>query len=552
VMSSPFFRDPEALRSLLGRLEELLRGRGPDASLRVWVSGCGTGEEAYTIAILCEEARRAARSDAELRIFATDDRADLIGTARRGVYGRAAAAGVPADLFAACFAPDGEDVRVVPAVRERVHFSVHDLAGDPPFAHLDLIACRGALADLAPDARQSAEAALHYALRPGGLLLAGPGEVFTAVPPWFAPGTAPGVFERLADGGAPAARPAGPPAAGWRSGAAGAADALRRLVVEKCAALACVAAFAIDGDDGVRFSLGAAAAVTALRHGPPSHAITDLVDETLAGPLRRALARVRRTGEPAELAVSVPAARPAGPRLVVHPFPELGEAAVLLLALPEAAVAPGPAGATDAAAAADGALLAEIAELRAEAAELRSAKEELRVLGDELHTRLEALQADTDTLIALGRGIAVPALIVGRDLRVRGFTPELDRVCPLADVRVGDSLLAIRWRTPPCAELRERLHEVIASGVTATVLVEAGEASFEARLSPVRTIAGAVDGAVVAFTDVTGLKRGLAEAERRREIAVGMLAALDEGLIKVDPRGLVEFIQHIGDGDKIM
>jgi two-component system CheB/CheR fusion protein len=541
-----FFRDPGTLEALRGQLEALLRRRPAAESLRVWVAGCRTGEEAYTLAIVCEEAQRAARSEAALQVFATEAGPDAIETARHGIYGPDATAMVPPELLAAYFTPEHGGSRIRPAIRDRVHFSVHDLARDPPFARIDVVACRDALAGLAPAARERALASIRYAVRPDGLLLAhasdeierGAPRLFTAVVP-----------------GAPLFRPTGMgtprgPGDGGRKwgGEDAAAGALRLLVAEKCAALTVAVAIAVDHDDLVVFTHGDAAAVTAARPGPPSLVLTDMIRPALAGPLRRAMTRARRRGEPTAVALSVPA-NPAtdGPQLVVHPFPELNEGALLVLAEAAAtARSPFPIHPTEAGRAdleaANEALRAEIDDLQAEAAGLRSAKEELRVLGDELRTRVQALQSRADEIDAVERGIAAPVLVVGRDLRVRRFTPELERLCVLSAVREGDPLTAIRWRTPLRSEVLQRVYEVIGSGTSFTAPVAAGESSFEARLTPYRTPDGVVDGVIIAFQDVTGLQRGLARAERERQIAVEMLTALNEGLIKVDSRGLVEFL----------
>jgi two-component system CheB/CheR fusion protein len=529
-----FFDDADGLTALRGHLESLMRRRADGEAVRVWVAGCGAGAEAYTVAMICEEARRAARSDALLKIFATDQDAAAIALARSGVYGAEAVADVPPGLLAGHFSAERHGHRIRPAIRDRITFSMHDPAHDAPFARIDVLVCRTLLPVLPAEARARALAAFHYALRGDGVLVTGTGDEAGGGPsPRFA-----------ADASGPGLhRPVGPgrlPEAGGRSTGDATADALRRLVVEKCALLAVTAALAIDRDGHVRFTLGDTAAFTELQPGPASLLLTNIVRADLSGPLRRAMARTRRRGEATVVATTVPADPAAGPRLVVHPFPELEEGGLLVLA--DAGPAPG---AADGAASPGGeALPADIEDLLAEAAELRSSREELRALGDELATRVARLQARGDELEAMQRGIAVPALVLGRDLRVRRFTPELDRLCATAVLREGDPLSAIRWRAPLRAELAQRLSEVVASGDSLVVPFATGESTFEARLTPYVTGEGGgeTDGVVIAFHDVTGLQRGLVRAEREREIAVEMLSALNEGLIKVDPRGIVEFL----------
>jgi two-component system CheB/CheR fusion protein len=527
------FDDAEGLEALRGHLEALMRRRGDGEAVRVWVAGCGAGAEAYTVAMICEEARRAARSGVQPRIFATDGDAAAIAVARLGVYGADAVADVPPGLLAACFTVDRHGHRIRPQVRDRITFSVHDVAHDAPFPRIDVLVCRTLLPALSPEARARALAAFHYALRGDGVLVTGADfDAGAGPPPAFAP-VAPGA--RLHRSIGPGRLP---DVTGRPAGDAG-AEALRRLVVEKCATLAVAAALAIDGDGHVRFALGDTSALTELQPGPASLLLTSIVRADLSGPLRRAMARTRRRGEATVVALTVPA-DPAGdgPRLVVHPFPELGDGGLLVLAdaerTPLATVSAGPP--------AGDAPSADVEDLLAETAELRSSREELRALGDELATRVASLQGRADELEAMQRGIAVPALVLGRDLRVRRFTPELDRLCSLALLREGDPLAAVRWRSPLRADLAQRLYEVVASGESLVMPFATGESTFEARLTPYAGGDGETDGIVIAFHDVTGLQRGLAHAEREREIAVEMLSALNEGLIKVDPRGIVEFL----------
>lgn len=517
------------LEPLRAYAEALMRRRAAGETVRVWVVGCGTGEEAYAVALLCEEARRATRSEAMMQIFATDSDPDAIDVARSGVYAADRLAYIPADSLAAYFTVDPQGVRVRRAIRDRVTFSVHDATRDPPFSRIDFLICRTLLSSLAIEARERALAALHYGLRSDGVLLVG----FDDDPEADSDHR----FTRE-EAASWLFRPAGaarPTDARERPRENAAADALRRLVVEKCAGLAGVAAFAVDQGGTVRFALGDTGAVTELRPGAPSLELTSMVREHLSGPLRRAMARARRSGEATAVALTVPA-DPAndGPPLVVHPFPELEDGGLLVLV---GAQMPGPVQAVD-----DGApTAADLDELRAEAADLRSSREELRALGDELGTRAAQLQAHTHELEAMQRGMAIPALVVGRDLRVRRFTPDMDGLCT-GTLHEGDPVSAIRWRSPPAKELEHRLHDVLASGETLVTPFTIGESTFEARLTPYRDTDGEIDGLVVAFHDVTGLQRGLARAEREREIAVEMLSALNEGLIKVDRRGLVEFL----------
>jgi len=141
---------------------------------RVWIAGCATGEEAYTVAMLMMERCEVGAVQPHFRIFATDIDSDSIDHARAGVYSDEEIAKVSAERRQKFFdrRASGQS-RVRGMLREHVVFATHDLTVDPPLPHLDLIVCRNVLAGLAPEARQKALALLRFALNDGGHLLLG-------------------------------------------------------------------------------------------------------------------------------------------------------------------------------------------------------------------------------------------------------------------------------------------------------------------------------------------------------------------------------------------
>lgn len=173
-----FFRDPQVFESL-GKtvIPDLIRGLKEHQALRIWVPGCSTGEEAYSIAMVCRDAITAARGEIKLQVFASDVDPDAITAAREGLYPEAIAADVPPDRLARFFRKeDGGGYRVAPDLRSDVIFTVQDLLADPPFSRIDLISCRNLLIYFSPDAQAKAVAIFHFALREQGILLLGPSE----------------------------------------------------------------------------------------------------------------------------------------------------------------------------------------------------------------------------------------------------------------------------------------------------------------------------------------------------------------------------------------
>lgn len=172
-----FFRDPPAFEELSTKvLAGLLRGRDPDAAIRIWVPGCSTGEEAYSIGILVAEQMALAQSAARVQIFATDVDEDALEVARAGSYPENIALDVSAKRLQRFFVLHDHRYTIAKSIRETVVFAVQNLTGDPPFSKLDLISCRNVLIYLEPDMQERLLSLFHFALSPGGFLFLGSAE----------------------------------------------------------------------------------------------------------------------------------------------------------------------------------------------------------------------------------------------------------------------------------------------------------------------------------------------------------------------------------------
>ena len=184
-----FFRDPKVFEFLAESvLPDLVKGLADHQSLRIWVAGCSTGEEAYSIAMICREAMAAANREVKLQIFASDIDPDAIATAREGMYPLSISADVSPARLARFFTKDDHGYRVVPGLRGEVVFTVQDLLSDPPFSRIDLVSCRNVLIYLNAEAQAKVVGLFHFALREQGVLVLGGSE--TA-------GSAQGLFKQL-------------------------------------------------------------------------------------------------------------------------------------------------------------------------------------------------------------------------------------------------------------------------------------------------------------------------------------------------------------------
>ena len=172
-----FFRDPEAFAALTGHVvPHLFRDKTRSDQVRVWVAGCATGEEAYSIGMLLAEHADRLTDPPQLQIFATDIDEDALVEARAGRYPDTIAADVSPARLDRFFVPEGNYYRIRKELREMVLFSPHNVLRDPPFSRLDLVSCRNLLIYLNRDAQNRVLNIFHFGLRPGGYLLLGSSE----------------------------------------------------------------------------------------------------------------------------------------------------------------------------------------------------------------------------------------------------------------------------------------------------------------------------------------------------------------------------------------
>ena len=172
-----FFRDPDAWAALQERvIPRLFFDKGGHDQVRVWVPGCATGEEAYSVGMLLAEYAFTAPDPPAIQIFATDLDVAAIARARDGLYTEAEIVDVPEDRLQRFFHHEPRGYRIRRDVRELVLFAAHNVTKDPPFSHLDLICCRNVLIYLNRSIQERVIETFHFALRPGGYLFLGGSE----------------------------------------------------------------------------------------------------------------------------------------------------------------------------------------------------------------------------------------------------------------------------------------------------------------------------------------------------------------------------------------
>lgn len=583
ISVSGFFRDPEAFAALAGAIPPLFEGKGPGDAVRVWVAGCATGEEAYSIAILLREHADTLEAPPQIQIFATDIDEKGYAWGREALYPPSSVADVPPGRLGRFFTREAGGWRVGKPLREGVLFAVHNVLHDPPFSRLDLISCRNLLIYLQPEAQRRVVETFHYALRPGGLLFLGASES-AGDGGLFAPAAARERIYRRDDAprrapprpsaADPRPRPGAPPAGdGDADGPAGpfSYGALHLRMLEAYAPPSLV----VDERLEVVHLSGSAGRFLRLGEGEPSRSLIDLSRGGLRTELRAALYQAFEKGLPTTR--RVPSDDGAAPpvRLRVRPPVDDGEARRYALVLfeeeeeeeedariegedPEAPP-PAPDGSRHARALdrLEGELRRSreqlehvgterdrtVEALQSVNEELRSINEEQRAAAEELETSREEIQSVNEELTTINQehqatieelkrtnadlqnlieSTEIGTVFLDRGLRVRRFTPAAAELFNFVAADVGRPLAHITHRLD-YPGLVEDARGVLAS--LERVEREArgeGGAWYIVRIGPYRSPDGGIDGAVLTFFDITARRRveeELREAKRLAESA---------------------------------
>jgi len=565
-----FFRDPAVYAALAETvIPGLVRDQPHGQPLRIWIAGCSTGEEAYSLAILFREAITAAGRDIKLQVFASDIDAGTAATARDGLYPASIEADVSAARLAQFFSrEDGQGYRVLPDVRAAVVFTVQDLLADPLFSRLDLVSCRNLLIYLGPEAQAKAVAVFHFALREGGVLLLGSAETV---------GEADNRFELILKS-ARLYRHVGPkrpgdlniaasPAPGKRESRSGQAAAPTRQAVlaELCRQLVldqhAPAAVLCNAWHECLYSLGPTDRYLRVAPGYATPDLLAMARGTLRTRLRSALARAMQ----GEARVTVPGGRmvqdgrPVPFSIDIQPTRSGGEALLLVCFVDEPTSSQRL---RQDAATPDASRVAELErELEAVQADLEEAtrtleasgeeqraineealsvNEEYQSTNEELLTSKEELQSLNEELTALNSQLQetlerqrttsndlqnvlystdVATLFLDRDLGIRFFTPATralfnvipgDVGRPLADLHSlsSDTLLP--------ADARAVLDSL--QPVEREIRTPDG-AWFCRRILPYRTEGDGVEGVVITFNEITRRKQTAAALETAKQQA---------------------------------
>jgi len=586
-----FFRDPAAFQALDAEVPRFFHEKKGGDHVRVWVAGCATGEEAYSIAMLLAEHAAAQTSPPSIQVFATDLDEASLRAARAGLYPDTIAADVSEERLRRFFTPSPDGYRVNRALRETVLFAVHDVLRDSPFSHLDLVSCRNLLIYLNREAQGRALSLFHFALRPKGVLFLGSAESVDEASALFAardkkhrlyarqaverpvlppplPGapTRPGALEprlhpSLVKGRRPvptALTPASPEPGGLDEPSPFMWEALHFRAVERFAP----ASLLIDSEHRIVHLSARADRYLQFSRGQPSLELLRVVHPMLRLELRTALFRAVQTGKPAEVG-GVPVELDGALRRVtlrVQPAERLVPGLLLVIfeeqmvtELEQLEAAPAPP-----AEPVSRHLEAELEQLKAQQRatveeyeasleELKSSNEELQAINEELGTvnqelkaRVEEVARANNDLQNLMAATDIATIFLDHQLRIQRYTPAAVKLFSLIQTDVGRPLADQRHRLDYASLDADAAQALEQLAPLEREVASAGSRWYLARLLPYRNAEDHVAGVVLTFVDITE-RKAAEEALRASEARLRLIVegARDHAIFTVDIQGLV-------------
>ena len=584
-----FFRDPEAFDALkVLAVTPMLDAKVDDESIRVWVPGCSTGEEVYSLAILLREALQARSRTNAVTIFGTDIDASAVAIARSGRY-RNAASGLSPERFERWFAKVGDEYCPLPEIRDMCVFSTHSLVKDPPFSRLDLISCRNVMIYFDEELQDRLIRTFHYALLPGGSLFLGTAESVTRNARLFTALDKKHRILQRRDAGAslPALQPRGIPALAAppslplrrRSADDRIEKAVGRLMQHYAPAY-----FVIDGNHEItRFSGAETGHYLEPSQGAANLNLFSVLRKSLRSAVRAAVSQALADGQRVineNLTIRIDG-RARALTLIVEPIGGENDAktggscvvafrdASALAADNEGTLTPverneatvqvlerelhGTKAQLQAASdelemriedmkstteefqAVNEELQSSNEELETAKEEMQSVNEELQTINSELGTKNEQLTRLNSDMQNLLESTQIATVFLDEKLRIKHFTPAMTKLFPVRDSDRGRPITQfvteLNYTTVQAdVEKVQRDGEIVEHDVT----LKDGTKSFVMRIRPYRTTQNTIDGVVITFVEITERKHAEEAANSSNARFQALFDASPVGMYLVD------------------
>lgn len=577
ISVTDFFRDSAAYEALCDKaLARILKDRSTEEPIRVWVPGCATGEETYSIAIALDEAIRDTGKDHGFIVFASDVDTRALEVARLGIYPESIAADVGARQLRIYFDKIDDHYRVKRSLREHVVFAAQNMIEDPPYSRLDLVSCRNLLMYLESETQKRAIATFHFALKPGGILFLGSSETVSGQVDLFEPLTkAQSLFRRIGARDSPRMElPFAPhrraptqhddgalPGTGRTSHGQTPEQIARDLLLREFVP----ASVLVNRRFEILCSYGATGDFIKLPLGRASLSLMDMVRDAYRSHLRAIMHRAFRDGRECEVTAVPQEDGEHAVRLSARPLhqPDSAEGLVFVTFehAPRAARTEGATAQSDSERqladeleatrdelnATIQALEASNEDLKGSNEEILSMNEELQSTNEELETSKEELQSVNEELTTVNTelenkvaeletahndlqnlfaGTKVATLFLDKALCIKRFTPAIQELLSLINSDIGRPLSDISLK------FEDSTLELDAERTLSDLAQRDQEVRsfnniwYQRRIVPYRTQDNAIDGVVITFADISDLKRASlasAESEQRLDLAMGAI-----------------------------
>jgi two-component system, chemotaxis family, CheB/CheR fusion protein len=583
-----FFREPESFAALTEHVfPEVVANQHGESPIRIWVPGCSTGEEAYSVAIAMIEYLGDQRDATPIQVFGTDVSEAAIDCARAGRYPESISADVSAERLHRFFSKTDGSYRISKPVRDLCVFARQDLTRDPPYSKLDLIVCRNVLIYLGTVLQKRLLNVFHYAVNAKGFLMLGHAETTGPENELFRltdktsriyrknPNAPPNDPLPL-DFAASRAMPKGGRVVEPRSGPSIQSE-VQRLLLDRFAPPGVV----VDGDLRIVQFLGHTGRFLEPAPGEAHLTLPKMVRDGLLNGLRIAFHQARREGRPvrrrglhvrsnghdletalevipvgdshylvlfqqeAAAKVTQPPARKAGsrPKRAARKDPRMARLEQELSASRDylQSIIQDLEAANEELQSANEEILSSNEELQSTNEELDTAKEELQstneelnTVNEELHGRNEELSRVNSDLVNLLGSVQIAVVIVENDLRIRRFTPMAERVLNLIPGDVGRPISHIQPNIE-CQGLEELIRGVVESVTPQERTVQDRKGRwFSLHVRPYKNVDNRIDGAVLVLFDIDAAKRHEAEMQSSRDYAEAILETVGEALVVLD------------------
>ena len=568
-----FFRDQDAFEALETTvIPALFESRGADDTVRIWIPGCATGEEVFSIGILLREHMDTLRHVPRVQIFATDIDDPALLVARAARYPALLLETVSPERRRRFFVEEGGTFTVSKDVRDLCIFSPHSIIRDPPFSRIDLVSCRNLLIYFGAEIQNQVIPIFHYALKPGGYLFLGTSENIGQYGDLFVPSDKKQRIFQARDHGTVKRLPVtmyGPRTApfGLSQDRALRNVPLRHLVEARVVDRFAPAHAVVNADGDLVYCSQRTGKYLEVPHGPPSRQLLAMARRGLRLDLRAALqdaAGRRRTVVRGNVVLDDDSDDIQLVRLTVDPLPdrEGEEALFLVLFEDEGPALRADAMPAEARASAEGVvasldrdlrdtrerlqsmiedyetaieelkssneeLVSVNEELQSTNEELEASKEELQSLNEELHTvnleltnKLDDLDRANSDLKNLFESTEIATVFLDRALVIRSFTPAVSRIFRVIPGDRGRPLTDLAIQSA-YSDLEAHVRTVFETGVPFEhrIAAQADDTRYLVRLIPYRGKDETVDGVVVTFVDVTSL----AHAEEQQDVLIAEL-----------------------------